>query len=97
MSELARQLDLVVRAVPGVVTLFSVEPAIVSSVKELARATDSLVTVAGTADAPVITVSVGVDASAGAPTTASTIAAAIHAALPAGVVAEVVVRVSRVV
>ena len=97
MSELARTLDSVIRAVPGVVTLFSVEPALVSSVRELARANDSLVDISGTTDAPVITVSVGVDASAGAPTTAATIAAAIHAALPAGVSADVAVRISRVV
>ena len=96
MSDLALTLDAVVRAVPGVISLFSVEPAVVTSVKELARAGGSLVSISGPADATVITVSVGVDASAAAPTTAATIADSIHAALPAGMLAEVVVRVSRV-
>ena len=96
MTDLTVLIESAVRAVPGVVSLYSADPSLVRSVKELALRTESLIAITGAADAPIITISVGVDPAAAAPSTAATIAHAVHAALPAGLDAEVVVRVSRV-
>ena len=96
MTDLAILIESAVRAVPGVVSLYSADPALVRSVKELALRTESLVAITGSADAPTITISVGVDPSTAAPSTAATIAHAVHSTLPAGLDAEVIVRVSRV-
>ena len=97
MSVAAIDLDAVVRALPGVTGLYSTAPVVVRSVREIAVRSEPLVSISGPTDAPIISVSVGVDSSAGAPATAASIARAIHAALPPGVRAEVSVRVSRVI
>jgi hypothetical protein len=81
MSELATTIEEAVRAVPGVVSMFSVGPA-------------TLVAISGTN--PVrIAVSVGVDRSMQAPATAAEIAAVIRSIAPVG--ADISVRISRVV
>lgn len=96
MTDLAHQIEAAVRAVPGVIALYAVDPAIVRSVRELAAGPVSLVDISGPVESPRISVSVGVAAVRGAPTTAATVGDAIRDALPAGLAAEIAVRVSRV-
>lgn len=98
MTDLASRLDAVVRAVPGVVTLFSASPAIVGTVRQLTAGEDAvaLVQVKSGTEGLQIIASVGVSGQDQAPRTAAAVSSAIRAALDAGVVAEVHVRVSRV-
>lgn len=95
MSDLATTIEAAVRAVPGVVGVFSPEPA--GALRMLAGSS-SLVAISergATDDTPVrIAVSVGVDRSLQAPTTAAEIAAVIRSLAPEG--ADISVRISRV-
>ena len=97
MTALAQQLEAVVRAIPGVVALYSMQPAVVRSAREIVAAAEPLVSVSQQADSLRISVSVGVDAASQAPVTAAGVAAAIRAALPPGTEADVMVRVGRVI
>jgi hypothetical protein len=95
MTDLATTIEAAVRAVPGVVGMFSAEPA---GALKMLTGSGSLVAVSergATDDTPVrITVSVGVDGTLQAPTTAAEIAAVIRSLAPAG--ADISVRISRV-
>lgn len=97
MTALAQQLEAVVRALPGVVALYSMHPAVVRSAREIVAGAEPLVTVSQQGDSLRVSVSVGVDAGSQAPVTAAGVAAAIRAALPAGTEADVIVRVGRVI
>ena len=99
MSELARTLDELVLSLPGVVSLFSTEPALARSARELVGGDTSRVLVSGAVDAAPdrIVVSLGVSADAQAPVTAAGVAAAIRSQLPPDAATEIVVRISRVV
>ena len=97
MIPLAQQLEEVVRGLPGVVALYSTQPAVVRSARELVAGVEPLVAISQQGETLRIAVSVGVDASAQAPATAAGVAASIRAALPAGTDADVVVRVGRVI
>ena len=92
----AAALETVVRAVPGVVTLYEPDAAASRIARQLLPGSPSLIDLGGDADSPTITVSVGVDGSLQVPVTAAHIAEAIRAALPPGVDADITVRVSRV-
>jgi len=94
--EIAVLLESAVRAVPGVVTLYSPDAAASRVARQLLPGTPSLVALAGSSEAPTITVSVGVDGSVQAPATAALVAAVIRAALPPDSDAEISVRISRV-
>ena len=95
---MSENLDSLVLGLPGVVSLFSTEPAIARSARELLSGERALVEVTGPVDAAPerIVASVGVDANAQAPVTAAGVAAAIRATLPPDAPTEIVVRISRV-
>jgi hypothetical protein len=111
LAALGAHLDAVVRAVPGVVTLYSATPAVLHAVTQLALGSNtaaSLVRVTTTDTGIEILASVGVDPESQAPATAAAVASAIRAGLADGAagastagtdgaVATVSVRVSRVV
>ncbi len=92
------RLDDVVRAVPGVVALYSAAPVVVASARQIvATGKDvALVSVRGTPEGSEIVASIGVGGQEQAPRIAAAVSAAILAALPEGVPASVHVRVSRV-
>ena len=94
--DLARVVEVAVRAVPGVVTLYSPDAAASRVARQLLPGAPTLVAVGGTSEAPTIAVSVAVDGSVQAPATAALVAAAIRAALPPDSEAEISVRISRV-
>ncbi|TBN58194.1 hypothetical protein EYE40_12780 [Glaciihabitans arcticus] len=85
-------LDALLLALPGVVSLYATEPAVARSARELVSGTRALVEVSPER----IVANVAVDASAQAPVTAAAIADAIRATLPYGATTEIVVRISRV-
>ena len=99
MTSLPHELENLVLAMPGVVTVYSSGPRVAVGALELTNGSPSRVEVtAGDqgSDPERIVVNVGLDASAQAPVTATAIASAIRAALPAGATTEIVVRVSSV-
>jgi hypothetical protein len=98
MSDSTPNLDALVLALPGVVSLYAT-PSIARSARELVSAERGLVEVVQSSvdDAPDrISVSLGVDATAQAPVTAAAVASAIRATLPADAVTEIIVRISLV-
>lgn len=98
LALLGRELDVVVRAVPGVVALYSARPAIVTSLRNVTAGDDptSLVQVQSTDEGLSIVASIGVSSEWQAPHTAAVVSAAVLDAVPDGVHARVHVRVSRV-
>jgi hypothetical protein len=96
--ELARRLDLTVREVPGVTTVFATDAAVVRTARQLASGADAvpLVSVTTSDDGLAIVASIGVTGAELAPVTASIVAAAIRAELPVGLDATVSVRISRI-
>ena len=98
---LAAELDIVVRAVPGVVSLYSTAPAIVSAVRQLAEGPEgaeggTLVTVRSVHGVWQVATSIGVASTVQAPRTAAAVSAALLAAIPDGLEAAVTVRISRI-
>lgn len=95
---LASELDIVVRNVPGVVSLYSTAPAIVSAVRQLTEGPEggTLVTVRSVEGVWQVAASIGVASSVQAPHTAAAVSAALLAAIPAGLEATVTVRISRI-
>lgn len=97
LTELARQLDEAVRAVPGVVTLFSADAALVRATRELTESVSPAMTsVRQTDDGLQIVASVGVDTERQVPATAKEVSDAIRGAVTGEPIAGLVVRVSRV-
>lgn len=97
LTELAHRLDEVVRAVPGVVTLFSADAALVRATRELtASVTPAMTSVRQTDEGLQIIASVGVDTERQVPATAKEVSDAIRAAVSGEPIAGLVVRVSRV-
>lgn len=98
LTALAARLDDVVRGVPGVSTLYSATPAIVSSVRQIASggAAASLVQVREVDGVVQIVASIGVGSDAQGPATAADVSAAVLGELPPGTDARVHVRISRV-
>jgi hypothetical protein len=97
LGALALSLDDVVRAVPGVVSLFAADPVLLRSTRQLTahQAALALVTVTRSGESAEVTVSVGVGGGIQAPDTAAAVAAAVREALP-WPDAIVHVRISRV-
>ena len=98
---LAAELDIVERSVPGVVSLYSTAPAIVSAVRQLAEGTGeteggTLVTVRSAQGVWRVAASIGVASSVQAPHTAAAVSAALLAAIPDDLEAAVTVRISRI-
>lgn len=91
-------LDDVVRAVPGVVALYSSAPAIVSTVRQLTTGASSATLVGATStDAGYeVVANIGVTSDVQGPRTAEAVSAAILAALAGETVASVHVRISRI-
>ena len=100
LAELALEVDAVIRSIPGVVTLFSVDPALLRTARELTSGAQDLAlsqVLAGD-DGLSIVASVGVAGDTQAPATARTISDAIRGSLGADdrATASIHVRVSRV-
>jgi len=99
MTSLPHELENIVLAMPGVVTVYSSGPRVAIGALELTNGSPSRVEVTASgqgSDPERIVVNVGLDASAQAPVTATAIASAIRAALPAGAATAIVVRISSV-
>jgi hypothetical protein len=98
LSELALQLDDLVRTVPGVATLFSANPALLRSARQLTAGGEvAMITVGSTDTGLTVVASIGVMADVQAPITARAVSDAIRVALAGWPgVSEIAVRVSRV-
>ena len=100
LSELGLQVDAIIRAVPGVVALFSADPILVRTARELTAGAEdvALTRIVEDNDVLTITASVGVDGDEQAPAAARTIADAVRAGLPEAYRADAAIhiRVSRV-
>jgi hypothetical protein len=94
---LARELDDLVRGLPGVITLFAADPVMLRSAKQITARDEAipLIAVRTSNESAEITVSVGVSSTSQAPETAAAVAAAVRTLLP-WPDALVHVRVSRV-
>jgi hypothetical protein len=98
LDELARGLDVVVRSVPGVHSVFSVAPQALRSARELTSGPVALTEVTTDDHGVAITSSVGVSAGGQARSTARAVSEAIRDAIASGPAAGALVhvRVSRV-
>ncbi|MHC5795683.1 hypothetical protein ACVXZ4_05935 [Lacisediminihabitans sp. FW035] len=99
LEALAVRLDAVVRAVPAVASLYSADPALLRSVREIGTGPSTripLVTVRRADAGFSIVASVAASGSQQAPVTARAVSTAIRAALDPGMEAEILVRVSRI-
>ncbi len=100
LSELGLRVDAVIRSVPGVVTLFSADPVLVRTARELTAGAREVALTQLSEDDDILTVtaSVGVDGDEQAPAAARTIADAVRSSLPEAdrATAVIHIRVSRV-
>jgi hypothetical protein len=97
VDDRGERIDAVVRAVPGVVELYSAAPALLQAIGELPvvpGGSRSLVQITDAEGRISVTASIGVDPAVQAPATAAAVAAVLRAEL--GPDADVRVRVSRV-
>jgi uncharacterized phage protein gp47/JayE len=97
LRALARELDDLVRAVPGVITLFAADPLLWRSAEQITAGDDALplVAVRRSNESAEVTVSVGVSNENQAPETAAAVAAVVRDFVP-WADAPVHVRVSRI-
>ena len=96
-AELALRLDDAVRAVPGVVALFSADAALVRATRELtASVAPAMVSIRETDDGLQVVVSVGMNTDRQVPETTRAVSDAIRDTVGGVPIAELVVRVSRI-